>query len=106
MTKNTSSDDFLQLKPDMVFKLERIMEERGKYSVLGSFDFKVPCIVAYNFLTKAIKIVENTEEYTEYLLITSFDDRSKYKKVPPGTIRFYTKDSVCFYNGRSWRRLK
>lgn len=106
MTKNTSSDDFLQLKPDMVHKLKKIMEERGKYSDLQRFNFKIPCVVAYNFLTKAIKIVENTEEYTEYLLLNSFDEKNKYKKIPPGTIRFYTKDSVCFYNGRSWRKLK
>lgn len=90
----------------MVSVIERLMEERGKYSPISSKLMEVPCVVVYNLLKKAIKIVENTEEYTEYLLLNTFDDKNKYTKIPPGTVRVYQKNLVSFYNGRTWRKLK
>ena len=50
--------------------------------------------------------VENKEEYTEYLLLNTFGDKSSYKKIPPGTIRIFSKNLFCFFNGRYWRKLK
>lgn len=101
-----SSNDFVQLKPSALFALKEAMETKGKYSPVSQRLMTVPCVIAYKYLQKAINIVENTEEYAEYLLFRSFDQTGSYKKIPPGTIRIYGKDLVCFYNGRTWRKLK
>lgn len=96
------SRQYAQFKPDSFAQLNRTIEEKSKYSEI----FGVPAIMVLNALKKAIKIVENTEEYTEYLLFSTFSSRDSYKKVPPGTIRIYSKNLFCFFNGRSWRKLK
>ena len=107
-----SSDRYLQFSPDKVSHLKHLILSRSKYYPLclknaNSVNiFSIPCISVLTFLSKAIKIVENTEEYTEYLLIKSFGDGETYGKTPPGSIRIYGQNLVCFYNGRTWRRLK
>jgi hypothetical protein len=107
-----SSNRYLQFSPDKLSYLEGIITTKSKYYPLcvkaddSTNVFTIPCISAFNYLSKAIKIVENTEEYTEYLLIRSFGDGEVYKKTPPGSIRIYEKNLVCFYNGKTWRKLK
>lgn len=107
-----SSDRYLQFSPDKVSHLKHLILSRSKYYPLclknaNSVNiFSIPCVSVLTFLSKAIKIVENTEEYTEYLLIKSFGDGKSYEKTPPGSIRIYGQNLVCFYNGKTWRRLK
>jgi hypothetical protein len=61
----------------------------------------------YRLLSKAVKIVENTEEYTSYILQETFgEDENKKYFTPPGTVRFYSQDLICFFNGKSWKHLK
>lgn len=63
----------------------------------------------YDLLQKAVSIVENTEEYTNYLLEDTFVDsenKSHKYSIPPGTVRFYSQDLICFFNGKTWKKLK
>ena len=80
----------------------------GKFYVPFENDirFKVPLIMIKKLIEKSIAIVENTEEYTELLLLDTFGERSSYKKTHPGTIRIYGQELYCFFNGRYWRKLK
>ena len=87
----------------MMFLNERI-ESVGKYYT--DKKTRVPLIVMKRLLEKSISIVENTEEYTEYLLLNNFGEKNSYKKIPPGTIRIFNKNLFCFFNGRHWRKIK
>ncbi len=97
-----SSDHYAQFKPDQLGSLRDTIEEKGKYKSIHG----IAAISVVSLLEKAVKIVEHTEEYTEYLLFNTFGDKSTYNKVPPGTIRIFNPNLVCFFNGRTWRKLK
>lgn len=58
----------------------------------------------FNIMTKAINIVESTEEFVEYSLLKTFSDKKQYG-TPPGSVRFYSQDLICFFNGKNWRKL-
>ena len=97
-----SSDHYAQFRPNQLGFIKDIIREKGKYkSVKG-----IAAVSVLSLLQKAIKIVENTEEYTEYLLYDTFSDKNVYNKVPPGTIRIFSPKLICFFNGRTWRKLK
>lgn len=97
-----SSDHYAQFKPDQLGFLRDTVKEKGKYKSIHG----IAAISVVSLLEKAVKIVEHTEEYTEYLLFNTFGDKSTYNKVPPGTIRIFNHNLVCFFNGRTWRKLK
>jgi len=99
-----SSDNYLQFTPRDINKLQNIIEAKGRYA--HYVNHGVPYVQILGYLEKAIKIVKNTEDYTEYLLFEAFGDKKAYNKLPPGTIRIYAKTLVCFWNGRTWRKLK
>lgn len=100
-----SSDRYLQFKPHHLGKVLSSIEDKSKFHLYRSYCINTDQI--RYLLEKAIRIVEHTEEYTEYLLMQTFGDgRNIYKKTPPGTIRIFHKNLVCFYNGRDWRKLK
>lgn len=98
----TSSDHYAQFKPNQLGFLKKTVEDKGKYKSIHG----IAVISVISLLKKAVGIVENTEEYTEYLLLDTFGDGSSYNKVPPGTIRIFNPSLVCFFNGRTWRKLK
>lgn len=98
----TSSDHYAQFKPNQLGFLKKTVEDKGKYKSIHG----IAVISVISLLKKAIGIVENTEEYTEYLLLNTFGNESSYNKVPPGTIRIFNPSLVCFFNGRTWRKLK
>ena len=104
MWEPISSDRYLQFTPRDKNRLENLVETKGRYNHYSNI--RVPLITILGKLEKAIRIVENTEEYTEYLLFETFGDKRSYKKMPPGTIRVYGKTLICFFNGRTWRQLK
>ena len=124
----TSSDIYAKIKPKKIHDLREAISSGSKYSpydfrscvsrVAVSYDFDIRDTVRYtahmlNFtnlevftlLDKAIKIVENTEQYAEYLLNDTFGE-PKFVINPPGTLRFYAQDLICFYNGKNWRKIK
>ena len=98
------SDKYLEFKPHHVGFIRDRIEKAGRYHF--EKNTRVPLVVIKRLLEKSISIVENTEEYTEYLLLNTFGDRNSYTKTPPGTIRIYSQKLYCFFNGRYWRKLK
>jgi len=107
------SDQYLEFKPKHLAFVKDSIEKKGKFHPCwipsGDAIYKptsVPLAAVESLLNKAISIVQNTEEYTEYLLLDTFGDKSSYKKTPPGTIRIYSQNLYCFFNGRCWRKLK
>ena len=120
------SDIFAQIKPKKLIELRELADSPDKHSYYQfknnvsngygyDFDCKESVLYAakalrftnmevFMFLDKAIKIVENTEQYTEYLLNEAFGEQ-KFIINPPGTVRFYSQDLICFYNGKTWRKL-
>lgn len=121
------SDIFHQVKPSKLPELRKCMETMNRHSpyrfsgkgqylhvdhvnrgwMWAAFALNFSNEQVYGLLSKAIKIVENTEEYTKYLLQETFGDESDKKFfTPPGTVRFYSQDLICFFNGKSWRHLK
>lgn len=124
----TSSDIYAKIKPKKIHDLREMINSGNKYSpydfrssvskVAVAYDFDIRDAVRYtahmlNFtnlevftlLDKAIKIVENTDEYTEYLLNDTFGE-PKFTINPPGTLRFYAQDLICFYTGKNWRKIE
>jgi len=100
------SDKYLEFRPHHLPFVEKRIEKMGKFHYPFEKNIKVPLVVIKDLLEKSMSIVESTEEYTEYLLLNTFGDKSSYKKTPPGTIRIYSRKLYCFFNGRSWRKLK
>ena len=107
------SDKYLEFNPGHLAYIKKSMEKKGKFSscwIPGHDSItktkSVPLTVVERLLNNAISIVQNTEEYTEYLLLDTFGDLKSYKKTPPGTIRIYSPSLFCFFNGRCWRKLK
>jgi len=120
------SDIYAQIKPKKIIELRELANSPDKHSYYPfknhisngcAYDLDLNEQVLYAakalrftntevfaFLEKSIKIVENTEQYTEYLLNDTFGEQ-KFIINPPGTVRFYSQDLICFYNGKSWRKL-
>jgi hypothetical protein len=119
----TSSDVYHQIKPSQLGKLEELLKTQGENSIY-QFSFqnwhqgeigniwstrimKLTNIQIYKLLKKSISIIEHTEEYAEYLLNRVFvEDKSKNYSLPPGTLRFYSEKLICFYNGKTWRKIE
>ncbi len=124
ITVNVQSDVFCQVKPSKILELKEIVQTATRYAPYKFRSVTVPAapapkvIWAAHFLTfsnlevylllqKALKIVENTEEYANYLLEETFNGGNSRKySTPPGTVRFYSQDLICFYNGKTWRKIK
>lgn len=123
----TRSDVFAQIKPKHIHDLKEVIASSNKcayYQFYGkvsrgyvSYDLdlqenvlnsahmlRFTNIEVYQILEKAIKIVENTEQYVEYLLSETFGE-PKFVINPPGTVRFYSQDLICFYTGKNWRKI-
>jgi len=98
------SDKYLEFRPHHLTFIKQRIEKAGRFHF--EKNTKVPLVVIKRLLEKSISIVENTEEYTEYLLLDTFGDKESYKKIPPGTIRIFSQNLYCFFNGRYWRKLK
>ena len=121
---NIQSDVFHQVKPHQLPVLEEAMQTATRYApykfrtitvpdqprpkvIWAAHYLKFSNLEVYSLLKKAVKIVESTEEYASYLLERTFGDESSKKySTPPGTVRFYSQDLICFYNGKTWRKIK
>lgn len=59
-------------------------------------------------LEKVEKIVMNNPDGMSYKLNSMFTDKKdqKWTGPSPGTLRIFGTDRVCFYTGRSWRRIR
>ena len=98
------SDKYLEFRPHNLGFVNDRIKKAGKFHF--EKNTKVPLVVIKRLLEKSISIVENTEEYTEYLLLNTFGEKNSYQKIPPGTIRIFSQNLFCFFNGRYWRKLK
>lgn len=113
------SDVYVQLNPKKLSELRELVNSPSKYSyyrfnyspgihgeqlIYAVTMLQFTNLEIFKILEKAIKIVEDTEQYTKYLLDDTFGEK-KYFASPPGTVRFYSQDLICFYNGKSWRKL-
>jgi hypothetical protein len=116
------SDVYYQIKPHKLTDLQESLEtmtrhcpyrfsKSAPYSGENSI-WAIHCLnfthqEVYDLLKKSIKIVENTEEYIAHVLKETFGDaKDKDYSIPPGTVRFYAQDLICFFNGKVWRKLK
>lgn len=62
----------------------------------------------YNLLKKSIDLVQDSEEYFSYQLKKAFPETGTEKRAystPPGTVRFYDQDLICYYSGKVWKKL-
>ena len=130
---NISSDIFAQVKPSKLPQLKELIENGSKHAQFAfsgknlanpAWRASIPSHgfvhrelwavqflnftnqQVYDLLSKSVRIVENTEEYALYMLNEAFNDaKDKQYSTPPGTLRIYAKDLICFYNGKTWRTL-
>ena len=123
-TFHVQSDVFYQVRPSEVKLLEAVeggsrnslysfAQSRKRYlnveqgTLLGVHTIKITNLQMLTLLKKAIGAVEHTEEYAGYMLEKLFaEDTTKGYSIPPGTIRLYSNDLICFYNGKVWRKIK
>jgi len=121
---NVQSDIFHQVKPHQLSQLEEAMQTATRYApyrfrsitveevprpkvIWAAHYLRFSNLEVYSLLKKAVSIVESTEEYASYMLERTFGDGSSKKySTPPGTVRFYSQDLICFYNGKTWRKIK
>lgn len=115
----TQSDVFEQVKPDKLSYLQDRMQDGSKWmkypfkyfpnyhkdETWSTNTLKFTIAEVYELLSKALRIVENTEEYTEYVFNKTFGENKHYY-TPPGTVRFYSPDLICFFNGKACRKIK
>jgi hypothetical protein len=127
MIVNIQSDVFAQVKPASLQRLKELVKSGSRhskfkfngsnlYTPTASETVEIWAVQYLNFtnqqvhdlLSKSVSIVESTEEYTLHMLNEAFNDGKGQKKysTPPGTLRIYAKDLICFYNGKTWRALK
>lgn len=121
------SDIFAQVKPKKIHELKSIIDSPNRFAFYdfghsiskgSKFDLDLKEVVTYapsllrftnqevyDLLKKSVGVVENTEEYTEYMLNDVFGS-PKFVINPPGTLRFYSQNLICFYNGKVWRKIK
>lgn len=59
-------------------------------------------------LEKIENIVMNNPDGMNYKLNALFTDKKdrRWAGPSPGTLRIFGPDRVCFYTGRSWRRIR
>lgn len=59
-------------------------------------------------LEKIDKVVLNNEDGMKHRLNTMFTDKTdrKWTGPSPGTLRIFGPDRLCFYTGKSWRRIR
>ena len=122
---NVQSDIFHQIKPSKLPELQELIKSGSKHSLwsmIRTVTVSTPSVPdeiwavhylrftnqqIYDLLTKALGIVKDTEEYFTYQLNQTFvDNKDKNYSTPPGTVRIYDHDLICFYNGKTWRKLK
>lgn len=132
---NIRSDLFHQIKPSRLPRLQELIEGGSRHSLCNligvgsssSFPSSSPRSAdptnsgevwaahyltftnqqVYNLLTKALSIVGDSEEHIAYQLNQTFgDNKNKNYSTPPGTVRIYDHDLICFYNGKTWRKLQ
>lgn len=123
---NIQSDVFYQVKPIHLSQLEELIETGSKHAkckftsketvqyfsektdeMWAAHCLNLSNLQVYNLLSKAMRIVQDTEEYTSYLLNKTFgEEKNRSYSTPPGTIRVYSEDLICFYNGKTWRKIK
>lgn len=66
--------------------------------------FTIPQVL--HLLEKAMMIVSNTEEGVAYTLDKLFDtSQDKKYRIPPGTLKFFSQNHICFYTGKNWRKI-
>lgn len=121
---NVQSDVFHQIKPSKLPELYDLVNSGSKHSMCSLIRTVTvpnpPCpgVIwaahylrftnqqVYDMLVKAINIVKDTEEYFSHQLNDTFNDgKHKHYTTPPGTVRIYDRDLICFYNGKTWRKL-
>lgn len=134
LTVNIRSDYYCQVKPCKLTELKHLVENGAKhspcylttrganannyvnYQTFFKGDTPMPVwavdqmtftnLQVYDLLSKAVKIVENTEEYLTYQLTEIFESNNKkYTFTPPGTLRFFDQNLICFYTGKNWRGI-
>lgn len=131
MKVTTSSDDFVQVRPSKFHELKNIMEtpnrfafytfginrpyglEPGTPEALRPKKLKATSLLTFTnmevfaLLSKSISIVDSTPEYTEYQLnkVFSIQTDKKFNTTPPGTVRIFSNTLMCFYDGKSWRKI-
>ena len=123
----TQSDVYYQIKPSKLQELKMLLEaSKGSslydfgnrnfgnrfmvpqepHTIWSTYTIRFTNAQIYKLLKKSIGIIENTEEYAEYLLNSVFvEEKSKNYSLPPGTLRLYSQELVCFYNGKTWRKI-
>lgn len=120
-TITVASDSFVQLKPARLIELEMLVERGSGHSPCAFMKYhftptssEIPAIYllsftnlqTYNLLLKAGNIVKNTEEFVSYQLEKLFSGKEVRYSVPPGTVRIFAQDLICFYNGKIWRKIE
>lgn len=64
----------------------------------------------YLTMDKIEKIILSSPEGMEWTMSKLFTPVEFYEKRPrgpqPGTLRIYSNELVCFFNGRNWRKIK
>jgi hypothetical protein len=125
MRINVQSDAFQQIKPAHLSELRELVESGSKHSpcrflrgmvvptspkpkeIWAAYYLDFSNQQVYDLLTKAVNIVKDTEEYVQYQLSSAFvvENKNKHYSTPPGTLRFYSRNLICFWNGKTWRKI-
>lgn len=122
---NIQSDVFHQVKPSRLLELQELVENGSKYAICkftSTVTVPIPPTPyeiwaahylgltnqqVYDILSKAINVVKDTEKFMEYQLWKSFESGKDMKyNIPPGTVRIFSRDLMCFYNGNIWKKLE
>jgi hypothetical protein len=83
------------------------LNETGKISKLSTE--KYTCGEVCKMLQKAKDLVQTSEGYLAYSFKKHFPGNDKklngWSGPEPGTVQIFSKEHVCFYDGRDWNKL-
>ena len=85
------------------------IEQVGEYLVSKLATESFTCGEVAEMLQKAKELSESSEGYLAYSFKKYFPGNDKSKQHwsghQPGTIQIFSKDHICFYDGRDWNKL-
>lgn len=84
---------------------EKYGEEGPVYYIPAYTEIKITYLEALNLLDRANALVLETDEGIRSAINKIIDTDTK-GGMQPGTLRFFSNDLICYYTGKSWKKIE
>lgn len=84
---------------------EKYGEEGPVYYIPAYTEIEITYLEALNLLDRANALVLETDEGIRSAINKIIDTDTK-GGMQPGTLRFFSNDLICYYTGKSWKKIE